>query len=385
MTRHAAWWHSGGFVARTLKWCAVLNAALWYCAFSSAGHFSFAAELDRGEDAAVASDADEGLSESPAADVPSKKTPTQKNFCPTFRVRPQDQIWVVSTRHLGCPYSDKQEPNWQLWRYEKGWWQPRTAAEFYAQDSADLVTPFYIHGNRVEAGQANSDGLDVYFQLVGKLDEEPPVRFVIWSWPSSQIKGQLKDVRAKADRSDVDAYYLGRFLAEMKPEVKVGLVGYSYGARIVSGALHLLGDGTLLGWQLLPGQRPQIRVALWAAAEHSHWYIPGNFHGRAPAMADAWFVTVNPCDPVLARYHMLDKCSCPSAVGYAGIYGRNLLPADVNARIEEVNVSNIVGGTHDMHAYLYSLYVQGRTRQYVLWHELEITKATEAHALAATK
>ena len=58
-----------------------------------------------------------------------------KESC-VFRVREQDEIWVVSTRHLGCPSGGKEVPPWQIWRYEKGWWQPRTAAEFYASDNA---------------------------------------------------------------------------------------------------------------------------------------------------------------------------------------------------------------------------------------------------------
>jgi hypothetical protein len=307
-----------------------------------------------------------------------------KESC-VFRVREQDEIWVVSTRHLGCPSGGKELPAWQIWRYEKGWWQPRTSEEFYASDDPDVVTPFYIHGNRIDHPQACSDGLEVYFQLVGKLDGEPPVRFVIWSWPSSQIKGPLNDVRTKAARSDIDAYYLARFLERMQPDVRVGLVGYSYGARIASGALHLLGDGELLGWRLEPGERTKVRVALWAAAEHNHWYLPGSFHDQALATADAWFITINYCDPVLSRYRFLEECSDPVAVGYAGIYGRNLLPADVNDRIEEVNVTNIVGGTHDMSAYLYSLYIQKRTREYVLWHELPLPSPTSAAALTAAK
>ena len=129
--------------------------------------------------------------------------------------------------------------------------------------------------------------------------------------------------------------------------------------------------------------RPPIRVALWAAGEHNYWYLPGNFHDRALATGDAWFITINCCDPVLARYRFLEKCSDPVAVGYAGIYGRNRLPTDVNNRIEEVNVSHIVGGTHDKDAYLYSLYIQNRTREYVLWHELAEKKAAETPALAA--
>jgi hypothetical protein len=314
-----------------------------------------------------------------------KQSPPAGKECLTFRVREQDQIWLVSTRHLGCVLGGKYEPALQVWRYEQGYWQPRTEADFFAEDSAELVTPIYIHGNRIDSGLASSYGLSVYFQIVGKLDNEPPTRFVIWSWPSDQIKGPLRDVRAKAERSDVDAYYFGRFLSRMRPDVRVGVLGFSYGARIASGAMHLLGGGSLCGWVVPSPSSPQVRVAMWAAAEHNNWYLPSQFHSEALAAADAWFVTVNCCDPILARYRFIDKCSEPAAVGYAGIYGRNLLPANVNARIEEVNVSNIVGSEHHWRPYLYSLYIQGRTRDYVLWHELGLEPTHAAAALTAAK
>jgi len=318
---------------------------------------------------------------------PTKKqvsTPPQQ-VCKTFRVREQDQIWLVSTRHLGCAIGGKYQPKFQIWRYEKGMWQPRTEAEFFAEDSAELVTPLYVHGNQIDAGLARSYGLSFYFELVGKLDAEPPARFVIWSWPSDQIKGPLKDVRAKADRSDIESYYLAYFLAQMKPEVRAGLLGYSFGARIISGAMHLVGGGKLFGQSLSLAPRPHFRVAMWAAAEHNHWYLPGQFHSEALAAAEAWFSTINYCDPILAKYRLLDKCGDPVAVGYAGIYGRNLLSADINARIEEVNVSNIVGEEHHWRPYLYSLYIQNRTRDYVLWHELGAEAAKEPVALTAAK
>src|SRR5262245_63758301 len=101
---------------------------------------------------------------------------TLAKTCPTFRVREQDQVWLVSTRCLGCPGGGPEMPAWQIWRYEQAIWQPRTTAEFYAADSVDLVTPFYIHGNRIDPGVASSDGLAVYFQMAGKFDDEPPVR-----------------------------------------------------------------------------------------------------------------------------------------------------------------------------------------------------------------
>ena len=366
-------------------------AAVWSLAaalFCAANLSARAAEQPAAEQPAAAQPAAEANGQRSPSDLqppqaPKDATPAPARCIP-FRIRPQDQLWAVSTRHLGCGCAHSQVPNWQVWRYDHlaKHWQVATTADFYATDSADMVTTFFIHGNRIEHSQAFRDGMDVYFQLAGKSDDELPVRFVIWSWPSSQIKGPLKDVRSKAWRSDTDAYYLARFLAEIQPDVQVGLVGYSYGARIATGALHLLGGGTLVGHTLAAGERPQVRIALWAAALHNHWLLPGHYHGQALTALDRGFVTYNCCDPVLSRYHWLEKCGNPVALGYSGFYGRNLLPAELNSRVEEMNVTCLVGGTHDMRPYLYSLPIQNRTRDYVLWHELETAKPA-APALAA--
>lgn len=290
--------------------------------------------------------------------------------CTTFRVRPQDQVWVISSRHLGCA-SNAAAESLQTWQYEKGSWQPRTIAEFYATDSADVVTTLYIHGNRISAGQANGDGLAVYFQLVGKFDHLRAVRFVIYTWPSDQIKGQLKDVRVKADRADEEAFLVSRFLYKLNPDVPVGVVGYSYGARIILGGLHLLGGGAFCGRATEPGKGQPIRVALWAAAEHNDWPLPGRTHGQALGMADQWLITINGCDPALARYHVVDKCAQPTALGYAGLAGG--LPPDLARRVQLLNVSHIVGGTHDMQAYLYAPSIAQATAKLVLWYGAEVS------------
>jgi hypothetical protein len=360
-------------------------AAALFCAavFSARATEQPAAEQPAAEQPAAAANGQPSPSDQPPPAVPKAAAPAPARCIP-FRIRPQDQLWAVSTRHLGCGCAATQEPSWRVWRYDHAakQWVTATAAEFYETDSADVVTTFYIHGNRIDHCQAFSDGMDVYFQLAGKLDIERPVRFVIWSWPSSQIKGPLKDVRAKAWRTDADGYYLARFLADMQPEVQVGLLGYSYGARIITGAMHLLGGGSLAGKSVPPGERPVIRAAFWAAALHNHWLLPGHYHGQALTTLDRCFVTYNCCDPVLSRYHWLEKCGNPVAMGYSGVYGRNLLPPELNSRLEEMNVTCLVGGTHDMRPYLYSLPIQNRTREYVLWHELDEARPA-AQALAA--
>jgi hypothetical protein len=55
----------------------------------------------------------------------------------------------------------------------------------------------------------------------------------------------------------------------------------------------------------------------------------------------------------------------------------------LNERVEEMNVSGLLGGTHDMPVYLHSPAIQERTRQYVLWHELEVRPQATPRPLAA--
>ncbi|QDU31833.1 hypothetical protein ETAA8_69930 [Anatilimnocola aggregata] len=344
----------------------LLAAALWLPAVAKAHDLSL---LDA-EFAQLAIE-ETPVSTSAVTTTTAKHTqpcPELKTCCQNFRVRAQDQVWVISSRHLGCA-TNTSANSLQAFLYEKGMWQPKPIAEFYATDSVDVVTTFYIHGNRIDAGLARADGLAVYFQLVGKFEHQRAVRFVIYSWPSDQIKGPLKDVRAKAYRADEEAFLVSRFVGRIQKDVPIGLIGYSYGARIILGSMHLLGGGSFGGRATEPSPGQPIRVALWAAAEHNCWPLPGHAHGQALGMADHWFITINGCDPALQRYAMVDKCESPTALGYAGFGGG--LPTHLAERVELINVSNIVGGSHDMRLYLYAPSIAQPTAKTVLWYDLK--------------
>jgi hypothetical protein len=309
-----------------------------------------------------------GWADESPVDASAAQSPPR--VCQTFRVRPQDEVWAVSTRCLGCPSGGEPEIGWSVWKYEPQTprWVNATAGEFYDGDAAKAVTAMYIHGNQIDSSLALRDGLNTYFQLAGRYDEEVPVRFVIWSWPSDKVRGPIRDGRSKADRSDTDAYYLARFLAPLKAESRVGLVGYSFGARIIAGAMHLVGGGHMCGLTAPPSDA-RFRIAFWAAAEHDDWLLPNRTHGNALPLAEHWLITRNCCDPALARYGWIDRGCDPVAVGYSGLVGRNLLTAEQNARIEEINVSHMVGKTHDNEAYLCSESIMVHTRRVVLWHD----------------
>lgn len=274
-----------------------------------------------------------------------------------FRVREQDQVWVLSSRHLCCP-TGQPARSLMAQRYSANRWREDSLSAFLGFDDPTIATVFYIHGNRIDEGTARADILNIYFQLVGRFDCERPVRLVAYSWPSDQIRGPLRDVRAKASRADGEASLFGNLLSALPTTSPVGIIGYSYGARVTTGGLHQLGAQQ--------ASHPPLRVALWAAAVHHDWPLPGRWHGQSLPQAERWLICVNPCDPVLARYAAVEKCGDPTALGYAGLPPHGPLPADV----EEFQVGHLVGKSHDKDSYLYSPAVACKTRETVLWREV---------------
>ena len=199
----------------------------------------------------------------------------------------------------------------------------------------------------------------------------PPVRFVIWSWPSAPIKGLLRDVRVKAQRSQPEAVFLARFLAELDPADRVSLFGSSYGARIVTGALHVLAGGTLNGCSIPANSSfHPARVVLTAAALDNDWLLPGRYHGLALSQVDAMLVFYNPLDPVLKMYDFVDKCTHDKALGFTGLI-TSPSAYEWADRYEEQNVGRMIGHVHSASYYFHSSCLMRQARRYLLWEPLE--------------
>ena len=281
--------------------------------------------------------------------------------------RPQDEIWMVSSRHVGCVASGE-DPNLQLQRYSPGvGWQTSRLDEFCQPASPDQVTVIFVHGNRVSNSAVIPEGRQVYQILVGRASGAPPVRLVIWSWPSEQIRGQLRYVREKAERTEVAGYCLGWLLTQLPENQRVSLLGYSFGARIATGAMHLVGGGQLAG-RVLPAH-PVIshntRLVTIAGALHNNWLSPGAYHEQALTHLDHFLNLYNCCDPVLKRYHALYKHSHAVALGYAGMSTRNLGPA--SKRVEQIDVCQYVARSHELLDYLHSSCLDERIRSVLFW------------------
>ena len=280
-----------------------------------------------------------------------------------FEPRSSDQIWLVNTRGV-CDVSGGS--GWSTARYDAGYWKGADGNAFLASDDRETVTVIYVHGNRMDSAGAEARGLAIYRELFSS-HEGGKVRFVIWSWPSTQIHGLARDVRAKAARSDDEAYLLARFLAPIPENRRVGLIGFSYGARIIGGGLHILGGGQLVGRGMESGERASLRIVYWAAAVQNDWLLPGNVHYRAMPLGQSWLNIYTNCDSVLWRFDKVDKCDGSPALGYVGLAGgKSYLPADLAGRYEDFDVTHLISGEHRSEPYFFQSEIIRRTREAVL-------------------
>lgn len=283
-----------------------------------------------------------------------------------------DEIWMVSTRHSNCASGKLAEPaNFRFFRFGPGCrWQAADEAEWIASQQADAVTLVYVHGNRVASNEASGRGLAAYRAVVRNRPDSSPIRFVIWSWPSSKLHGPRprRDAQVKAARTDCESLLLASFLTQLDSQTPISLLGYSFGARIVSGALHLAAGGRLGRYQLADADhRPtnSMRVVLYAAAMDNHWWLPGRYHGQSFSQVDRLLLLYNTCDPVLRLYPKMDRHSSAQALGFTGFARPAALGPDA-ARLEQANVRGQIGRTHDEQAYLASESIMRRMRDMLL-------------------
>ncbi len=277
-----------------------------------------------------------------------------------------DDVWLVSSRCLGCPDNEPMPPNFGVEKYDfdEHTWRDSTLAEFLASQTPTAPVVFWVHGNRTEPGDALHEGWEAYRQLVSGVSGSRPIHYVIFSWPSSPIRGLKEDARVKAARTNSDGYYLAWLVNQIPVGVQVDLIGYSFGARIVTGALQLLGGGDLFG-RVLPEPvlpRAPMQAVLIAAAVSNNWLAMGRPHGQALVVVDRMLALNNGCDRALKRYGVVDPCNHPQALGYTGATG----PLGENGRkLTEVDLCCAVGKQHYWGNYMYSPSIVARMRPYV--------------------
>lgn len=290
-------------------------------------------------------------------------------MCAPALARPQDQLWLVSQRGLGCSPAGASPSELHYWHYIPGaGWQAATSSDFFASDDPGTLTQIWIHGNQISHARAFSVGWTVYTSLARRATNEQPLRFVIWSWPSDKVRGPFQDVRVKAARTLPASFHLARFIDAIQSDVHVGLTAYSFGGRIVLGALHLLGGGSLNGQTVAfqnVAARPLMDVVLIASATDNDWLLPGHARGKALKVVNRMLLVRNSCDKVLRFYHWLyGRRSCAEALGRIGMGGLGQLGAD-QSKIAQFDACCLVGPDHYWANYFASPAIVGRLLPYI--------------------
>lgn len=311
-----------------------------------------------------------GVAELAHADAASDSSACR--FCNGIRV--EDEIVVVNVRPAcgSCDpeslrtgiavenYAVTDETGRRRWRHSD-------LENFLAFDPS-VTTVFYIHGNQMTNWDAKCQGLALYRKLVNYGCGDRPIRFVIFSWPSAKVGGLLNDVRVKAMRTGPAGCQLAWLLDQMLPETPVSLIGFSFGARIITAGLHVLAGGDLgCGLTLehrTNADRAPINVVLIAAAVHAHWLGDGQHHGLAMTQVNRMFLLNNCRDLALRYYHLTTtNRSRPQALG---ICGPTNISAENARKIRMRDVSGTAGSEHDLFMYLCAPGATGQVWDYAV-------------------
>lgn len=301
---------------------------------------------------------------------PAARVVSHEQIQPESAVGETAEAWIVSTRCVpaSCPTDIEPERfSYQVLDSNCAEWNPTDAEAFFGNAVANEPVIVFIHGNRTDSHEAVREGWPVYQRLRSESGGQP-FQFVIWSWPAERIRGgPRKDALVKAARSDTQSFYLAAWLDRLPTQTPVALIGYSFGARVIGGALHLAEGGTLLGRTPPPPMHDQakrrMRVMLVAAALDCEWLLPGSRNGLASQAVEQMLVTRNTCDRVLRFYPRMRRCDSSNALGFTGPASPGRL-IESGLALETVPVECQVGSDHAWMNYLRSHTLRSRFAWY---------------------
>ncbi len=283
------------------------------------------------------------------------------------------ELWVVSTRNLpgnicSCP-TPEFSPGVERFTCGHGW-SRSSMEELLATDVPSRTTAILVMATTTAANEAEARGREFFRELVTGCCNTAPTRLIVWSWPSDKvICSYRKDAQLKACRTNVEGYYLARFVDQLSADTPVTIGGYSYGARVVTGGLHLLGGGVLEGRQLAERAHPNRQstcALLMGAAMANTWLLPGMRHDRAVSQVDRMMILFNPKDFVLHFYPRLWGGRGPEALGATGLAANRLGPEQI--KIRQVNIQPQMHRRHGWDYFADSPAIMSLVRRELLSH-----------------
>lgn len=270
-------------------------------------------------------------------------------------LRPGDELWEVSSRCL--PNLDQcvtiSPVTFRVSQCTCQGWQTSDEAQLQASFAAapTMRTVIYAHGNWMTAENARSRGTYVYRRVSQRAAE--PVRFIIYSWPSQREGRPVRDVYEKVERADIETYYFAHLLTRIPEESPLGVIAFSFGSRVVCGALHMVNGGQFEGRcsPVWPAER-HIHVSLVAPAFDRMWLAPNQPYGLAMNGMQSLVNVYNSRDPALRRFRFIDRFSAPIAAGFTGLADpRSTQPLQSDVRIRQFDCGDEVGTSHDEMTY----------------------------------
>lgn len=165
------------------------------------------------------------------------------------RVRPGDEVWIVNTRCADpgpCRLEDLETAT-QVYQRIDDQFCPSGSRQLIQRINEDSVREniVFIHGNRTDYRWARLRGTQAYETIMnigpdcGQYECDyplPPVRWIIWSWPTDTLRGPRRDLEVKRARAYGEGQLLASFLKEIR-QPEIGVVAYSLGAQALVSAL----------------------------------------------------------------------------------------------------------------------------------------------------
>lgn len=272
---------------------------------------------------------------------------------PTHVQADQDRLWVIDSRHLTSEACQANLESVAL-RFSRlscnGRTTPASMEEYFELMHSSRPVVIYVHGNRMESCDAIERGLFVYRETARYRAGTGPIDWVIWSWPSERAGILVKDAREKADRTDAQGLYLAWLLRRHSAQgLPTALIGYSFGGRVISGALHAMAGGAL-GRRTLPGDPitgAGYDVGMVAPAIESNWMNTCGYHALATQNIDRLVLLYNQRDAVLKRYWLVERIRGSVALGYSGPKSFALRVDGTRLPVRSRDCSPTVGLRHD--------------------------------------
>lgn len=299
---------------------------------------------------------------------------------PNFSSDELGEVWEISTRHLPDRFRciNNDNPGFDVHRFECGRGWVRDSLDKALVDDGRLPI-IYVHGNFMERNNSLNRVLIINNYLKPRAGR--PYRLIMFSWPSQRESKPLHDVFENAESAECQSLYVAWLLEKLGRHSEVSVLGFSFGARSVTGALHLASGGSIPGFahrSVAPedGVQSIYRVGLVAPALDRTWLMTNGKHRMALDRVDAMVNLYNSKDPILRRFRFLDGGARPVAAGFAGFVGltassdpRVTVPLAGQSKIRQYDCGSVIGTTHSEKSYYGECPYFGTVLDTLLWKE----------------